>query len=72
MWLALAHRLKGKILFELKDFKASGESYSAALRTQPNLLSAWKGLAELHSTAQNHAEAVVAFQSLVSQADHCM
>ena len=49
----------------MKDFKASGESYSAALRTQPNLLSAWKGLAELHTTTQNYAEAVVAFQALV-------
>lgn len=65
-------RLKGKILYELKDFKASGESYNAALRTQPNLLPAWKGLAELQSAAQNHAEAVVAFQSLVSKAEHCM
>lgn len=67
-----AHRLKGKILYELEDFKASGESYNAALRTQPNLLPAWKGLAELHSAAENYAEAVVAFQSLVSKAEHCM
>lgn len=63
--VVLAHRLKGKILYELEDFKASGEAYSAALRTQPNLLPAWKGLAELHTTANNPAEAVVAFESLV-------
>lgn len=66
-----AHRLKGKILYELKNLKASGESYNAALRTQPNLLPAWKGLAELHSAAENYAEAVVAFQALVSKAEHC-
>lgn len=72
MGFAIAHRLKGKILFELKDFKASGESYREVLKTQPNLLSAWKGLAELHATAQNHAEAVVAFQSLVSKTENCM
>ena len=64
--LRCACSLQGKLLFEVKDYQASGEAYSAILRSQPNLLPAWKGLAELYATTKNDAEAVGVYESLVS------
>ena len=53
-------------MFELKDYQASGKAYNAILRSQPNLLPAWKGLAELYTTTKNDAESVGVYESLVS------
>ncbi|KAL0025266.1 hypothetical protein WJX77_012112 [Trebouxia sp. C0004] len=57
--------LQGKILFELRDFQASGTSYKSILRLQPSLLPAWKGLAELYTMTSNDAELVGVFESLI-------
>ena len=64
--LKYACSLQGKLLFEVKDYQASGKAYSAILRSQPNLLPAWKGLAELYTTTKNDAESVGVYESLVS------
>ena len=61
-----ACRLHGKILFELREYQASGTAYKSILRLQPSLLPAWKGLAELYTTTSNDAELVGVFESLVS------
>ena len=61
-----ACRLQGKILFELREYQASGTAYKSILRLQPSLLPAWKGLAELYTTTNNDAELVGVFESLVS------
>ena len=62
----VACRLQGKILFELREYQASGTAYKSILRLQPSLLPAWKGLAELYTTTSNDAELVGVFESLVS------
>lgn len=61
-----ACRLQGKLLFELREYQASGTAYKSILRLQPSLLPAWKGLAELYTTTSNDAELVGVFESLVS------
>ena len=61
-----ACRLQGKLLFELREYQASGTAYKAILRLQPSLLPAWKGLAELYTITSNDAELVGVFESLVS------
>ena len=61
-----ACRLQGKILFELKEYQASGTAYKSILRLQPSLLPAWKGLAELYTTTSNDAELIGVLESLVS------
>lgn len=57
--------LQGKVLFELKHFQQSGNTYKAILKFQPDLLPAWKGLAELYTATKDAAAAIEVYESLI-------